>query len=71
MEEKIPENIEKVQIEGFIEQDKALVRDQAGIEEFYNTSYIGDLEESDNTQVLILNPLEILLLLKQWKKGTG
>ncbi|MBY9006803.1 MAG: tRNA-intron lyase [Candidatus Lokiarchaeota archaeon] len=66
MEEKSAENLEKVQIEGIIEKDKVLVRSLEGIEEFYNTSYIGNLEESeDKNQILILDPIEVLLLCER------
>ena len=66
MEEKSPEILEKVQIEGIIEQDKVLVNSSEGIEEFYNNSYIGNLKESnDSNQVLILDPMEVLLLCER------
>ncbi len=66
MEEQTSENLEKVQIEGIIKQDKVLINNPDGIEEFYNNSYIGNLEDNkDGTQVLILEPMEVLLLCER------
>jgi len=54
---------EKIQIEAFIEQDKVVIRNSDGIEEFYNNSYIGNIEENDQeNKILILDPIEVLLL---------
>ncbi|MFX1339813.1 MAG: tRNA-intron lyase [Promethearchaeota archaeon] len=58
--------IEKSQIEGFIEDDKVIISDKEGIEDFYLTSYIGTLEQNSNGQdLLILEPMEVLLLCER------
>jgi len=58
--------VEKTQIEGIIENDKVVVHDSEGINDFYNTSYIGTLEENDEgSQILVLNPMEVLLLCER------
>jgi tRNA-intron endonuclease len=56
------DSTEKVQIEGTIEKNKVIVRDQQGIEEFYENSYIGTIEVRENQKILVLDPIEILLL---------
>jgi tRNA-intron endonuclease len=66
MTEKANENSEKTQFEGKIEKDKVILLDLNAIEEFYNSSYIGKLEESDNSeQALVLDPIEVLLLCER------
>ncbi|MHA2037526.1 MAG: tRNA-intron lyase [Promethearchaeota archaeon] len=63
MTEDTTEKTEKVQLEGLIEKDKVKLLDERAIEEFYNTSYIGTLEESnENQQILVFDPIEVLLL---------
>ncbi|MFX1444171.1 MAG: tRNA-intron lyase [Promethearchaeota archaeon] len=58
--------IEKSQIEGIIENDKVIISDKEGIEDFYLTSYIGTLEQNSNGQdLLILEPMEVLLLCER------
>ncbi len=58
--------VEKSQIEGIIEKDKVLIRDNEGINDFYKNSYIGTLEQRDKgEQVLILDPIEVLLLCER------
>ena len=42
MTEESTEKPEKIQLEGIIEKDKVLISDEKGIEEFYNTSSIGE-----------------------------
>ncbi|MHA1147834.1 MAG: tRNA-intron lyase [Promethearchaeota archaeon] len=57
---------EKKQIEGIIHNDKILVKDQEGIAEFYNNSYIGNLEkDKEDNDVLVLDALEVLLLCER------
>jgi len=63
MTEKANENSEKAQFEGVIENGKVILFDKGAIEEFYNSSYIGTLEESENNgSKLVLDPIEVLLL---------
>jgi tRNA-intron endonuclease len=63
MTEETIEKPEKIQIEGIIERDKVIITDNKGIEEFYNSSYIGTLNQEDEEQnILIFEPIEILLL---------
>lgn len=67
------EDKEKLQVEGIIRKDKVIVEDPDGIEEFYEGSFIGNLEE-DNDKVLILDPIEVLLLCERkriilWKNN--
>lgn len=57
---------EKIQIEGAIEQDKVIISDLEGIEEFYKNSYIGNVEKtSEEKEILILDPVETLLLCER------
>jgi tRNA-intron endonuclease len=66
MTEDMSEKTEKVQLEGIIEKDKVKIYDEKAIEEFYNSSYIGTLEENDdNKQVLVFTPIEVLLLCER------
>jgi tRNA-intron endonuclease len=66
MTEEPNEKVEKAQFEGNIENDKVIISNQEGIEEFYNNSYIGTLEKnSENKEVLLLNPVEVLLLCER------
>ncbi|MFX1324430.1 MAG: tRNA-intron lyase, partial [Promethearchaeota archaeon] len=63
MTEEMIEKAEKIQIEGIIERDKVIITDNKGIEEFYNSSYIGTLKREDDKQdILIIEPIEVLLL---------
>ena len=63
MTEKANENSEKTQFEGVIKKEKVILSDKNAIEEFYNGSYIGTLEESENSiPKLVLDPIEVLLL---------
>ena len=64
MNETPNEKVEKVQFEGVIDQEKVLITDKDCIEEFYNGSYIGTLN-SENGEILILEPLEVLLLCER------
>ena len=58
--------IEKSQIEGVIEDDKVIISDKEGIEDFYQTSYIGTLEKNkDGQEIIILEPMEVLLLCER------
>jgi tRNA-intron endonuclease, archaea type len=59
------DSTEKVQIEGTIEKNKVIVRDEQGIEEFYENSYIGTIEVRENQKILVLDPIEILLLYER------
>lgn len=57
---------EKAQFEGIIENDKVIISDQDGIEEFYNNSYIGTLKKDNaDKDILILEPVESLLLCER------
>ena len=63
MTEESIEKTEKIQLEGTIKNDKVIITDSKGIEEFYNTSYIGTLEQNTEGQdALVLDPIEVLLL---------
>ena len=65
-EEESIEKAEKIQIEGIIRKDKVVISNQEAIEEFYKNSYIGTLvsenDQENNQEILVLDPLEILLL---------
>jgi len=66
MTEESTEKTEKIQLEGVIEENKVIISDKSGIEEFYNTSYIGTIEETDDQQgILVLNATEVLLLCER------
>jgi len=66
MEEKSSNNLEKVQIKGILKNDKVIILDPKGIEEFYENSYIGSIEKDDNgNEVLVLEAIEILLLIER------
>jgi len=66
MTEDLPDKTEKIQLEGIIEEDKVIITDKNGIEEFYNTSYIGTIEKnSDGQEFLSLSPIETLLLCER------
>jgi len=66
MNEKTNEKAEKVQFEGIIEDDKVIISDKECIEEFYNNSYIGTLvKEDDAEDILVLEPIEVLLLCER------
>ncbi len=66
MTEESTEKTEKIQLEGVIEENKVIISDKNGIDEFYNTSYIGTIEETDDHQErLILNSTEVLLLCER------
>ncbi len=66
MTEESTEKTEKIQLEGIIEKDKVLIPDEKGIEEFYNSSYIGTIEKnSEDQEILVLNPVEVLLLCER------
>ena len=54
---------EKIQVEGAIENDKVVISDLEGIEEFYKISYIGNVEKNrEGKEILILDSVEVLLL---------
>jgi len=66
MTEKTAEKAEKLQVEGIIKNDKVIIYNKNGIEEFYNNSYIGTLEEDEESnEILILEPIEVLLLIER------
>jgi len=66
MTEESTEKTEKIQLEGVIEENKVIISDKNGIDEFYNTSYIGTIEETDDHQkILVLNSTEVLLLCER------
>jgi tRNA-intron endonuclease len=63
MTEDSTEKTEKIQLEGVIEENKVIISDKNGIDEFYTTSYIGTIEKRDSDQeILVLDAIEILLL---------
>jgi len=57
--------VEKIQIEGIIEKDKIIISNQEGIEEFYKNSYIGSVETKKKKEILVLEPIEVLLLCER------
>jgi len=59
------EETEKIQVEGLIENDKVIIEDSDGISEFYDGSYIGNLEMKEDKKILILDPIEVLLLCER------
>lgn len=60
------EKEEKAQIEGSIENEKVMVYDNEGINDFYHNSYIGTLEkEESGKEFLSLEPIEVLLLCER------
>lgn len=66
MNETSNEKIEKAQFEGIIENENVIISDKEGITEFYNNSYIGTLEKnSENEEILVLEPVEVLLLCER------
>jgi len=66
MTENSTEKAEKLQIEGIVEKDKVIISDSKGIEDFYKNSYIGTIEEDkEDNEVLILEPIEVLLLCER------
>ena len=66
MTEDLAEKPEKVQLEGIIENDKVVINDKMGIEQFYSSSYIGTIEKNENDEdILILSPMEVLLLCER------
>ena len=66
MSEKTKEKAEKTQIEGIIKNDKVIIYDTEGIEEFYKTSFIGSIEKDEKSQeFLVLEPIEVLLLCER------
>ncbi|MFX0105056.1 MAG: tRNA-intron lyase [Candidatus Hodarchaeota archaeon] len=66
MTEDSTEKPEKIQLEGIIEKDKVIITDIKGIEEFYNTSYIGSIEkDSKGQEILIIDAIEALLLCER------
>jgi len=66
MTEESIEKTEKIQIEGLIKEDKVIVSDKRGVEEFYNSSYMGTIKKNDEGQeVLIFDAIEVLLLCER------
>jgi len=66
MTEESNEKTEKIQLEGIIKEDKIIVSDKRGIEEFYNTSYMGTIEQDTQEQdILIFDAMEVLLLIER------
>ncbi len=66
MTEESTEKLEKIQLEGIIVKDRVKISDEKGIEEFYNTSSIGDIEQNNQgSKILVLNPVEVLLLCER------
>lgn len=66
MTEKANEKTEKTQFEAIIKGDKVIISDKEAIEEFYDGSYIGTLEENEHGEKkLTLEPIEVLLLYER------
>ena len=66
MTENSTEKAEKLQIEGIVDNDRVIISDSNGIEDFYKNSYIGTLEEDKKgNEILILEPIETLLLCER------
>ncbi|MFX1311261.1 MAG: tRNA-intron lyase [Promethearchaeota archaeon] len=66
MTEESIEKTEKIQLEGLIKEDKVIISNKRGIEEFYYSSYIGTLTQDDEGQeILILDAIEVLLLCER------
>jgi len=62
-EEQIKENEqEKRLFRAFLRDDKAIIEDHDGINEFFDNSYLGNKETDDEKDILILEPIEVLLL---------
>lgn len=62
-EEQSKENEqEKRLFRAFLRDDKAIIEDQDGINEFFDNSYLGNKETDDEKDILILEPIEVLLL---------
>ena len=58
--------IEKAQFHGIIKEDKVIISDSEGIDEFFRNSYIGNLEQTEKGQeTLVLDPIEVLLLIER------
>ncbi|MHA1913649.1 MAG: tRNA-intron lyase [Promethearchaeota archaeon] len=74
MTEESIEKAEKVQIEGIIKGDKVITTDSKGLEEFYESSFIGTIEDGVEPNTLIFDPVEVLLLIERhrllvWEKN--
>ena len=66
MTEESNEKTEKIQLEGIIKEDKIIVSDKRGIEEFYRPSYIGTIEQDTQEQdILVFDAMEVLLLIER------
>ena len=66
MEEKSTDKTEKLQIKGIIKEDKVIILNVEGIQEFYQNSYIGTVEKDESdSEILILDPIEVLLLIER------
>ncbi|MBY8990546.1 MAG: tRNA-intron lyase [Candidatus Lokiarchaeota archaeon] len=66
MTEESNEKTEKIQLEGIIKEDKIIVSDKRGIEEFYRPSYIGTIEQDSQEQdILVFDAMEVLLLIER------
>lgn len=59
------EEKEKIQVEGIVNKEKVIIEDPDGIDEFYEGSFIGNLEEKGNQKILIIDPIEVLLLCER------
>ncbi len=57
---------EKAQFEGIIKDDKVIITNKEGIEDFFRNSYIGNLGQNEESQeILILDSIEVLLLTER------
>lgn len=53
---------EKRLFRAFLREDKAIIEDEDGISEFFDVSYIGTKDKDGENEILVLEPIEILLL---------
>jgi tRNA-intron endonuclease len=66
MDEKSSNSLEKPQIKGILKDDKVIILDPRGIQEFHENSYIGSIEKDENDRdILVLEAIETLLLIER------
>jgi len=59
-------SIEKAQFEAILKEDSVIISDSEAIDEFFRNSYIGNLEQTEEGQeILVLDPVEVLLLIER------
>jgi tRNA-intron endonuclease len=58
--------IEKAQFLAILKENKVIISDSEAIDEFFRSSYIGNLEQTEEGQeILVLDPVEVLLLIER------